>query len=137
MQDPPGVPDVRLAQCIGVDNYVLCPHKATWHAAVLACMELGGALVSLPTQEAAEALQEIVAAVTEEPMLISLSDGVEEGRWVWLDGSELAYSPWAPGEPNNYGGPESCATVNYGENNGWHDFPCEVQLGFVCSRTTP
>ncbi|HCH66634.1 MAG TPA: hypothetical protein DFR83_27760, partial [Deltaproteobacteria bacterium] len=137
MQEPPGVPEVRLDRCIGVDDYVLCPDEATWHGAVLACKALGAVFVSLPTQAEADRLEGIVAALTEQPMLISLSDGVEEGRWVWLDGSELAYSPWAPGEPNNYGGPEGCATINYEGNNGWHDFPCEVQLGFICEQRAP
>ena len=130
----PGLPDVRLDRCIGVDDYILCPDEATWHGAVLACTKLGGALVTLTTEAESTALQGLIAAVTDQAMMVSASDGVEEGRWVWLDGSELDYAPWAPGEPNNYGGPENCAMLNYEAANGWHDYPCDIPLGFVCAQ---
>ena len=132
--DPPGVPEVRLDRCIGVDDYILCPDGANWHGAVLGCEALGGALITLPTQEAADALWPIVSALTTHPMMVSVSDGVQEGRWLWLDGSELDYSPWAPGEPNNHQRPEGCAMLNYGESEGWHDLPCDEHIGFICSR---
>ncbi len=134
---PPEIPELQLDRCIGVDDYILCPDPATYHGAVLGCRYLGGALVTLPTQEDSDALWAIVNALTPEPMLISASDGVEEGHWVWLDGSALSYSPWAEGEPNNYGQPEGCAMMNYEESPGWHDLPCGEHLGFVCRKGPP
>ncbi|CAM9351889.1 unnamed protein product [Heterosigma akashiwo] len=61
---------------------------------------------------------------------IGLSDKAEEGKWLWEDGSTLAYTNWMDGEPNSYGGDEDCAAM-IGKGT-WIDIGCEAPLPFIC-----
>lgn len=74
---------------------------------------------------------------------IGLSDGVQEGNFVWLDGAPVNYTNWSPGEPNNLipsccnipiigcqppdircQNGEDCVQM-YGDGS-WNDFGCDV-----------
>lgn len=50
---------------------------------------------------------------------IGMNDIAAEGNWVWTNGEPVTYTNWAPGEPNNFGGNEDWAVMNWG--NGWND----------------
>ncbi|KAK2871196.1 hypothetical protein Q8A67_023723 [Cirrhinus molitorella] len=47
---------------------------------------------------------------------IGLTDRHVEGRWKWVDGSNIGFRSWAVTEPNNIGGNEDCALT--------HSFGC-------------
>ncbi|XP_035982496.1 L-selectin-like [Fundulus heteroclitus] len=67
---------------------------------------------------------------------IGLFDDVNSWRWttsdtnIYIDG-EAEFTNWAPGEPNNYWGAESCAAM--WENGFWNDFNCRATSTAVCS----
>ena len=79
---------------------------------------------------------------------IGLTDIFHDGTWVWDHlGKPLAFSAWAPGEPNNWGGLQHCAAIKVSEYGArrmgaWDDVGCEVveisyrsdgeTLGHIC-----
>lgn len=41
--------------------------------------------------------------------------------WHWITGEAWSYTNWAPGEPNDNGGPEMWLEIKGGANFGWND----------------
>lgn len=67
---------------------------------------------------------------------ISLSDKDEEGVWRWTSGPEAGqivdFSAWYGPEPNNFGGNEDYAVLNWTQANSWFDYPdSELQYYIV------
>ncbi len=94
------------------------------------CLGRGGDLVVIRTPEENDYLK----VISDEPLWIGLDDRETEGEFVWVDGTELTWSDWREGEPNNSGGNEDCAGFfGEGDDRGWNDFPCDGQRGFICA----
>ena len=50
----------------------------------------------------------------------------QEGQWVWESSKRpLTFTNWLSGEPNNAGGNENCADVDFSNNHQWVDIQCE------------
>ena len=59
----------------------------------------------------------------------SFGDGTE-GTFVWLsDKSEVAWTDWYSGQPNNYDGKQHCMAYY---KNQWNDDKCDLLRPFVC-----
>ncbi len=55
-----------------------------------------------------------------------------QGRWKWSDGTDMDYTHWLPGEPNQ-GTDNNCMVL--GASQLWFDFSCTVaapDLSAVC-----
>ena len=51
---------------------------------------------------------------------------LQEGHWVWENSKRpLTFINWLFGEPNNAGGNENCADVDFSNNHKWVDIQCE------------
>ncbi|XP_073686251.1 C-type lectin domain family 10 member A-like, partial [Garra rufa] len=64
---------------------------------------------------------------------IGLTDRHSEGRWKWVDGSNLGFRSWGVTEPNSIGGNEDCAVTH---KFGWADFPCHRAYQWICERNS-
>ncbi|XP_053086696.1 C-type mannose receptor 2-like [Pangasianodon hypophthalmus] len=60
--------------------------------------------------------------------------GLYRDLWKWSDGTNASNLPWAPGQPDNYGGIENCAVVY---NGLFNDVPCTNQYYFFCHTIPP
>jgi hypothetical protein len=63
---------------------------------------------------------------------IGLTDVVQEGQFVWSDGTPLGFSNWHAGEPNDGGGnyAEDCAIIAGARaDKQWDDRPCAPVTG--------
>ncbi|KAM8857127.1 galactose-specific lectin nattectin-like [Synchiropus picturatus] len=58
-------------------------------------------------------------------------DTVQEGVWLWSDGSPCIYKRWANNEPSN-SKHEHCMEMNW-NGNYWNDLKCSTKMSFVCS----
>jgi len=56
---------------------------------------------------------------------IGASDEGHEGKWTWTNGASVGAGHWAPGEPNNLGGRQNCAVVNFRKPGHWDDQNCK------------
>jgi Lectin C-type domain/Putative metal-binding motif len=114
-------------------SYGFCPAGATWDAARVQCGSFGGDLLRLDD----EAESTAVAQLPEPPSMlgggwfIGLSDAAARGTFQWVDGGELSFAAWLPGEPNDAGADEDCAEMEQGAG-GWNDVPCSMTRPFVC-----
>ena len=52
--------------------------------------------------------------------------------WKWVDGTELTYTNWDPGEPDN----NKCGRLNTDEYTGWSDYDCDALRTYICERGT-
>uniref|UniRef100_R4FJR2 LP-Fur-1 n=1 Tax=Furina ornata TaxID=529697 RepID=R4FJR2_9SAUR len=56
-----------------------------------------------------------------------------KGIWEWSDGSNLTYTSWEDGEPNNFFNREFCAVLSIGSRYlQWNDKNCMHKHPFVC-----
>lgn len=63
---------------------------------------------------------------------IGLSDKQQEGKWKWVDGTDLVGGGfWQAGEPNNSDGNEDCVEVSRSAS-AWNDAPCDRRFAWVC-----
>uniref|UniRef100_R4G2E2 LP-Bra-2 n=1 Tax=Brachyurophis roperi TaxID=1295043 RepID=R4G2E2_9SAUR len=56
-----------------------------------------------------------------------------KGIWEWSDGSNLTYTSWKEGEPNNFFNIEFCAVLSAGTRYlQWNDKSCVLPHKFIC-----
>ncbi|XP_062849618.1 galactose-specific lectin nattectin-like [Trichomycterus rosablanca] len=111
---------------------------ATWAAAEQNCVNTGGHLASVHSNEEHSFIQGLVLSTTKSntQTLLGASDAAQEGVWVWTDGSAFDYSQWGSGEPNNFQ-MENCLTMNYfpGTQN-WNNVPCSFSYASACAKAS-
>ncbi|KAM8754010.1 galactose-specific lectin nattectin-like [Acanthopagrus schlegelii] len=101
--------------------------------AELNCIYLGGNLASIHNVNEHNWIRGLVrrACGSDVWAWIGLSDAIQEGKWLWTDGSRFVFSRWAHGQPSNWAGKEHCTHINYGGDN-WNDITCDSKLASVC-----
>ncbi|XP_032364724.1 galactose-specific lectin nattectin-like [Etheostoma spectabile] len=82
----------------------------SWIDAENFCKAAGGHLASVHSEEEQVFLKTFINQVSGEykRTWIGGFDSVQEGVWMWSDGSTLDFKRWNKGEPNNHGGKEHC-----------------------------
>ncbi|XP_077058631.1 galactose-specific lectin nattectin-like [Siphateles boraxobius] len=115
----------------------------TWMDAEKTCSQLNGNLASVHSRAEHDFIHELVISKTEMMTTrtwIGGNDRVQEGDWVWSDGSKMNYQEWGFGEPNNSGGVEHCIDMNTKiiirhilfHHGSWNDDACYKKKPFVC-----
>ncbi len=85
------------------------------------CKKMGGHLAVIDSEEENTAVYQYLSSNDREHTFIGLTDQDEEGDWVWADQSEVVYTNWAPGQPNNKTGNEHYAQYSGDEGGTWND----------------
>jgi glucose/arabinose dehydrogenase len=111
-------------------RYVLTTSAKTWEAAQTEAQSLGGNLVTI--NDAAEETWLRQTFGVTEGFWIGLSDRTVEGQFQWINGEPVTYTNWAPGEPNNSGGNQDYAWLNFTSTGQWDDhFPDATLRGII------
>ena len=106
--------------------------ELSWPAAKKFCEGQGGYLAVVGDLAEAEFLASFAA---DRYMYLGATDEVEEGSWLWVDGSAMEFTYWMDGQPNGYGGTENyLATYDGGK---WVDVDASgdgfwMPTGFIC-----
>ena len=129
-------PPASLGGCFPIgETYGLCTDGRPWRRAQDECAIRGARLVVLETNEENVALGELVAPWFRQGFWIGLTDRETEGEFIWHDGTELTYSGWSPGEPNDANG-EDCTESNWRGPGTWNDARCGGRKPYVCEYTS-
>ncbi|KAK4303964.1 hypothetical protein Pmani_024063 [Petrolisthes manimaculis] len=115
---------------IGTTCLMVSDERKTFDEARHACSALSSVLsVHTPFQQGY--LTAALNLVGEDVWLGVTSWGSQGGNFLWVDGSSLTYTNWAPGEPDGATTGEACVKATH--NTGlWSDVFCEAQLSYVC-----
>jgi len=137
----PVQPTVRLESvthdwCVGVDRYILCIDKVSRDDMASGCAALGASVAQVKTKPEQLRVSQLASALTLSPFWVPITDAQHEGSWRWPDGTVLTRdAPWHDDEPNNWGGQEDCAAMNWRGSAKWNDIPCEdTHFGFICEH---
>ena len=93
------------------------------------------------TEEQSRFLTSLIGSANLDSAWLGATDEQQEGRWVWVDGSEMRYENWDAQalQPNNHfpsGSPEHYLLAVAGRQGVWWDLPDRAQPqlhpGFVC-----
>uniref|UniRef100_A0A8C0Y7M3 C-type lectin domain-containing protein n=1 Tax=Cyprinus carpio carpio TaxID=630221 RepID=A0A8C0Y7M3_CYPCA len=90
----------------------------TWIAAERNCIALHANLASVHNEQENDFLIGLLPSSTTRCWL-GVQDAVEEGQWLWSDGTPYDYSNWCSNEPNNLN-VENCGEIN------WKVLLCQV-----------
>ncbi|XP_026204045.1 ladderlectin-like isoform X2 [Anabas testudineus] len=114
--------------------FLFVNRQMKWIDAERYCQASKANLVSIHSPAEYAFIQELIKnqTGTNTYAWIGGTDAIEDTQWFWSDGSIYFYQDWARGEPNNYGGPESCIVINFKDNYLWNDLKCVNELPFVC-----
>ncbi|CAL8382004.1 unnamed protein product [Boreogadus saida] len=117
----------------GVDCYKYVASKMNWIDAEKNCISLGGHLVSIHSTGENNFIVMMVESFDplKGPHWIGFFDVIEEGTWMWIDGSPNDFTSWRPNEPNNVGGNEDCVAFD-STQPGWNDWRCSEAAASVC-----
>ncbi|XP_070560953.1 C-type lectin domain family 19 member A-like [Ptychodera flava] len=125
----------------GFDGYCYRYFTAlnSWRAAQDICATYGANLASIHGDEENSFIHKLQGSCLNNIFWIGLSDEENEGDFRWIDGTELVYSNWNPGEPDDYL-EQDC--VVFGGTTGeapwkWNDTFCSDNHHFVCKWLLP
>ncbi|XP_067338334.1 CD209 antigen-like [Channa argus] len=129
--------------------YYFSNKPSSWNQSREECVRRGGDLVKIDSREEQSFLEERLRNKmneAEDKFWIGLTDSREEGRWLWVDGSELDTSLtfWSRNEPDNWkrnnGDPDGEDCVRMGEKGGaddlkcWFDQSCNNPHKSICEK---
>ena len=108
----------------------------TWHEAKLDAESNDGRLAVLNNRSKIELVDFLMSTSSYPHCWIGLTDEIDEGTWKWVNGTNLAMSQWASGQPAPSGTEDHAGYYHYPEPNTWHDMPADFRLGYVLERPT-
>ena len=112
------------------------------------CESLGAQLVKIELAEENDFLKSTYLNSPGVTFWIGLSDLMQEGEWICVDGSSLGdYANWHH-DPNNLGGNQHCVHIATGSfligqydfesyDAGCNDLESYVTLGYICEHFLP
>ncbi|XP_030279544.1 galactose-specific lectin nattectin-like [Sparus aurata] len=118
----------RCSRCFFVET-----RKLTLADAEQNCIRRGGNLASIHSSREQRTIGRMLGKASTKLAWIGLFDAIQEGKWLWTDGSRLTFTRWARKRPDNFRGKEHC-THMYSRGNVWNDINCDAKLPSVCRR---
>jgi hypothetical protein len=95
---------------------------------MISCVEDGGILATIESQEAQKAVHGLAGTGT----WIGLSDIQGEGDFFWADGSSINYTNWRRNQPNNAKMNQHCVLIR--PDWRWDDVKCSRVIPFACQK---
>lgn len=116
---------------------------ASWAQAEGLCVEMGAHLTVLETVDELIWMKGYRTFLPELNQRSWVGGYKKGGKWVWKgqeSDSEMQFTDWGVGEPNNSGGDENCLNL-FGDHYNkvtrafkWNDGNCEVKHNFICEK---
>lgn len=94
----------------------------TWEDAKNYCENLGGHLAIITSPEENDFLYQLMVNAGYTSAYFGLTDSYDEGKWLWMDGAEPAFTNWHSGEPNSENSSEDYGMFYWKYTDGtWND----------------
>ncbi|XP_052425228.1 CD209 antigen-like protein C [Carassius gibelio] len=118
-------------KCHQSSLYFFSSEKKNWDESRRYCRERGADLIIINNREEQDFVKNISGS---DHFWIGLTDVEEEGRWKWVDGSNINITSgfWKFGEPNSHQGNEDCADTH---SSGWFDTKCDSSVKWICEKS--
>ena len=124
-------------------SYKLFDIDMTWKDAKAYCEGLGGHLAIINSSGKQKFVESLIKNSNRQIFWLGATDEATEGIWKWIDGSNIVYSNWSPGEPNNSGSEDYLVIYNSNAGRGsfgqWNDvsnsgsiWSSSGKKGFIC-----
>ncbi|XP_067249324.1 asialoglycoprotein receptor 1-like [Chanodichthys erythropterus] len=107
--------------------YFISSEERDWAESRRYCTERGADLIIINNREEQEFVKKISGGTG---VWIGLTDSDVEGRWKWVDGTNMTSGFWESGEPKGQRA-ENCALLF---SSGWHDYPCNSAFKSICEK---
>ena len=108
----------------------------SWHQARRKCQEMGGHLAIVRNDAENRFILSLLSKTALGSAWLGATDEEREGRWVWVDGSDLLYKNWSEGQPTNNGGRGPENYLHILRDGTWNDYyddgTGQYRPGFVC-----
>ncbi|KAK3870463.1 hypothetical protein Pcinc_024312, partial [Petrolisthes cinctipes] len=122
--------------------FVNSPSDGTWDEMKAFCELLNGRLAKVDDANLLGAIFDYLLAhdKTEQHIYIGGSDIMEEGKWVWLDGTSITMgTPFWGNEEMEGQEPmgytiQNCLVLSNGDYFLFHDFGCDNEIGAICEE---
>ncbi|XP_047440406.1 asialoglycoprotein receptor 1-like isoform X2 [Mugil cephalus] len=115
--------------------YLVSSQKKNWTASREACMAEGADLLVI--ESFGEQIFVNGLLKKGENAWIGLTDSIEEGSWLWVDGTPLTTEYWQRGQPNDYHRNQDCGEyVQMSATDGgkWNDDGCFADQMWICEK---
>ncbi|XP_051566428.1 ladderlectin-like [Myxocyprinus asiaticus] len=116
----------------GEQCYRFFSQQVNWVTAEKNCLSLDANLASVHSKADNDFLLSLLSVSGRS--WVGGSDGVQDGQWLWSDGTTFDYTNWCSIEPNNNGGSENCLEINWTGNHCWNDITCSASMGYICAK---
>ncbi|XP_063041539.1 C-type lectin domain family 4 member M [Engraulis encrasicolus] len=119
--------------------YYISEDTRDWPDSQRYCQRKGGHLAIIHTAEEQTFIWERLRRGHWRAYWFGITDEKLEGKWHWVDGTELVGGFWEDGEPNNHIN-EDCGYIVKTEvlsripTKSWYDAPCDMHWRFVCEK---
>lgn len=114
-------------------KFFVYDESLSWKTAQARCQALGGRLVVIPDEDTQIFVKDLAQG---KNVWLGCSEPMNDGKWVWVDGTPMKYRRFGGKEPDNLGGHEQYLVMDAGGN--WSDYNEQSNLvvGYVCEWTT-
>ncbi|KAF4111753.1 type-2 ice-structuring protein-like isoform X1 [Onychostoma macrolepis] len=139
-----GNTEVDLPYPVGIDKnchygwtpfgdrcYKFFSQSISWIAAERKCIDQHANLASVHSELENDFLLSLVPS--SKRCWFGVHDGVQEGAWLWSDGTPYDYTNWCADEPNNIN-VENCGEISWTSDRCWNDAGCSASVGYVCAK---
>ncbi|KAM4611643.1 galactose-specific lectin nattectin-like [Polymixia lowei] len=118
----------------GTRCFIFIDSAKTWLEAEAYCLFEEANLASIHSDNENRFIQALTRGKTHNfpRTWIGGHDAIQNGLWLWSDGSRFDYEYWHTGQGQN--GNEQCLEMNFPAEMRWNDFGCTTRLPFVCAK---
>ncbi|XP_054595334.1 asialoglycoprotein receptor 1-like [Nothobranchius furzeri] len=113
--------------------YFVSTERRNWTESRHACVDEGADLMIIDSHEEQVFVNRLLHK--DQNAWIGLTDSVEDGVWMWLDGNTVTTTFWQAEQPNNYGGNQDCGELVQTQSGGeWNDDGCFSKQISICEK---
>nr|XP_046263019.1 C-type lectin domain family 4 member M-like isoform X2 [Scatophagus argus] len=117
-----------------ISCYFVSTTKKNWTLSRKDCISRGADLVVIDSRDEQQFIYKLIKP--DKNAWIGLTDSLQEGTWMWVDGTPVTTTYWEPGQPNSYNGNQDCGEI-VPKSSGvgqWNDDGCFADQIWICEK---